>query len=279
MTNYQTARNALGARLRELRTETRATGRQLATSLRWPQSKVSKLELGRQTPTRDDLTAWALGVGRPEVEGELHQRLRILESHYASWKRQLAAGNRARQEAHGADEANSAEILSFQTGVVPGLLQTADFARCMFERVADLYGSPRDIEQGVDARMRRQELLFDPAHSFHLVITESALRFRICPPAVMAGQLDRLASAVGLSAYRFGIVPFTAELPMTPFHGFYVFDQKLVKVETAAAGLRIVDSSEIAIYLRLWDRFAELAEYGPKAHQLIAQARAALPSA
>lgn len=278
MTNYQTARNALGARLRELRTEARLTGRQLASTLSWPQSKVSKLELGRQTPTRADLSSWAQGVGRSEAEVELHQRLLTLESHYAAWKRQLSAGNRARQEAWGADEVESVEILNLETGVVPGLLQTADFARWMFRRVVEVYGSPQDIEQGVEARMRRQELLYDPAHEFHLLVTESALRFRICPPSVMAGQLDRLASAVGLAAYRFGIVPFTAELPMTPFHGFYVYDRRLVKVETAAAELRIIEASEVAIYLKLWDRMSDLAEYGSKAHQLIAQARTALPS-
>ena len=53
------ARHALGQRLRELRHQAGLTGRQVAQSLSWPASKVSKLENGRQTPTDDDVRGWA----------------------------------------------------------------------------------------------------------------------------------------------------------------------------------------------------------------------------
>ena len=53
------ARHALGQRLRELRQQAGLTGRQVADSLSWPASKVSKLENGRQTPTDDDIRGWA----------------------------------------------------------------------------------------------------------------------------------------------------------------------------------------------------------------------------
>jgi ribosome-binding protein aMBF1 (putative translation factor) len=48
------AQCALGKRLRELRQAAGLSGRQLAESLSWPPSKVSKLENSRQTPTDDD---------------------------------------------------------------------------------------------------------------------------------------------------------------------------------------------------------------------------------
>ncbi|HET8684657.1 MAG TPA: helix-turn-helix transcriptional regulator, partial [Micromonosporaceae bacterium] len=53
--NVHEARNALGRRLRELREQAGFSGRQLADSLSWPPSKVSKLENGRQTPSDDDI--------------------------------------------------------------------------------------------------------------------------------------------------------------------------------------------------------------------------------
>ena len=53
------ARLALGKRLRELRRQADLSGRELAEALRWPPSKVSKLENGRQSPTDDDIRAWA----------------------------------------------------------------------------------------------------------------------------------------------------------------------------------------------------------------------------
>jgi ribosome-binding protein aMBF1 (putative translation factor) len=57
------ARDALGKRLRELRQRAGLTGTQLAESLSWPQSKVSKLETARQTPNEDDIRAWAQATG------------------------------------------------------------------------------------------------------------------------------------------------------------------------------------------------------------------------
>lgn len=57
--NVHEARDALGKRLRELRQAADMSGRQLAESLSWPPSKVSKLENGRQTPTDDDIRKWA----------------------------------------------------------------------------------------------------------------------------------------------------------------------------------------------------------------------------
>lgn len=272
MTNYQTARNALGARLRELRTERGLAGRDLATALSWPASKISKLELGKQTPTRDDLAAWASGVGQPSVVEELHHRLRTLESHYAAWKRQLAAGNRARQEAWGTLEDRSRQVLNLETGVVPGLLQTADYARAMFTRVAEVYNSPVDVDDGVAARMRRQQVLYEPGRDFHFLVLESALHIQLAPPEVMAGQLDRLAGAVNVPSFTFGVIPLSAPLPITPFHGWWVYDRKLVKVETAAAELTITDESEVEIYLRLWEQFADMAVFGAEAHRLIARA-------
>ncbi|PSL08161.1 helix-turn-helix protein [Haloactinopolyspora alba] len=272
MTNFQTARHALGARLRELRTEAGLTGRDLAHVLAWPASKVSKLELGKQTPTRDDLTTWARGVGQPTAADELHQRLRTLESHYAAWKRQLAAGNRARQEAWGTLEDNSRQVLNLETGCIPGLLQTADYARAMFTRVADVYNSPVDVDEGVAARMRRQQILYEPGREFHFLVLESALHIQLAPPEAMAGQLDRLAGAVGVPSFTFGIIPLAAPMPITPFHGWWIYDRKLVKVETAAAELTITDESEVDIYLRLWDQFTDIAVYGADAHRLIARA-------
>ncbi|MFE9412591.1 helix-turn-helix domain-containing protein [Streptomyces sp. NPDC006704] len=98
-TDFQQAGVALGARLRELRPERGCTGRELASELGWPQSKVSKLETGRQTATADGLQTWALGTGRPEAAEELTARLRTLESRSRSWRRQLTAGHKPVQDA------------------------------------------------------------------------------------------------------------------------------------------------------------------------------------
>lgn len=98
-TDFQTAREALGARLRELRTEAGLEGRHLAAKLGCQPSKVSRLQNGKQTPAAADLTAWASACGRPDVEAELQGLLAGLEmKRHRSWRRQLASGHRGRQE-------------------------------------------------------------------------------------------------------------------------------------------------------------------------------------
>ncbi|GGR54791.1 helix-turn-helix domain-containing protein [Streptomyces roseolus] len=97
-TDFQSGREALGARLRELRAEAGLNGKELAQRLGWAASKVSRLQAGKQTPSADDLEAWAHAVGRPGVVVELKARLAGLETTYRSWGRQLVAGHRARQE-------------------------------------------------------------------------------------------------------------------------------------------------------------------------------------
>lgn len=275
-TNFQTGRLALGVRLRELRTEAGLTGRDLARALDWLPSKVSKLEHGRQTPTVGDVKAWAVASGCPATADELVARLRALETHYASWRRQLAAGTRARQEAWHADEAQSGTVWNFETACIPGLLQTADYARSMFERVTALYSTPPDVDDGVRARLRRQQALYEPGRAFHFLVWEAALRSLMCPPPVLASQLDRLIGVGGLPSVTLGVVPFAAPLPLVPSHGFWVFDERLVMVETIGAELRLVDETEVALYKDVWQHLAGVAAYGRDAVRLIAAARDAV---
>jgi transcriptional regulator with XRE-family HTH domain len=273
--DYQRARTALGARLRELRTDAELSGKDLAARLGWPASKVSKLEHGRQTPTADDLRVFAEAVA-PASGTELVSRLRALETHYASWRRQLAAGTRARQEAWQLTETSAALVRNVETACIPGLLQTPDYARWMFDRTTTLHRSPADIEEGVRARMQRQLILYEPRRRFHFLVWEPALRVLICPEAVMAGQLDRLAGAVGLDTVRLGIIPLGVPVAVVPSHGFWIYDESLVMVETIGAELRLVGEAEIEPYETVWRQLHEVAEYGAAAHRILARNRAAL---
>ena len=62
---YEREREALGARLRDLRRRAGLNGVEFAEQLGWAQSKVSRLELGRQTATEADITAWVSVAGAP----------------------------------------------------------------------------------------------------------------------------------------------------------------------------------------------------------------------
>ncbi|MGK5631281.1 helix-turn-helix domain-containing protein [Streptomyces sp. URMC 123] len=276
-TDFQQGRVALGARLRELRTEARLTVRQLAERCGWAHSKVSKLENGRQTVTHDDLETWARETGRPEAGEELKARLRGLETHQRSWRRQLAAGHRPVQEALTVEYQRSSTMRAWEAAMLVGILQTAEYARHVFTRYAELHQSVRDVDEAVRARMRRQETLYAPGKRYDIVMGEAALYARVCPADVLAGQLDRLMGvATGLDTVSLGIVPFTASLGIPPANGFWIYDERLVIVEDWHAELWLDDAENIALYLRVWDILRQSAVYGRPAHRLIARARAAL---
>ncbi|NUS15648.1 MAG: helix-turn-helix transcriptional regulator [Streptomyces sp.] len=278
-TDYQQAREALGIRLRELRLSapSRLTGTRLAELLGWPQSKISKIENGRQTVTPDDLRRWADVTGQPDAYGELLARLRGFESHIRSWRRQLASGHTAVQDTHLAEHGNATVFRGWESSMVMGILQTPDYARHLFRQYAALQQSPRDTEDAVRSRIRRQDALYDPAKRFHIIMWEAALRALVCPPAVLAAQLDRLVGAVGLDTVELGIVPFSASMRIPPATAFWVYDDSRVIVETWHSELWIEDEPSVATYLRTWKTLRESAVYGADAQRVITAARRALP--
>ncbi|MEU6098382.1 helix-turn-helix transcriptional regulator [Streptomyces sp. NPDC047079] len=275
-TDFQQAREALGLRLRELRLSApggRLTGTQLAQRLGWPHSKIYKLEGGKQTATSEDLRAWAEGVGQPGAFEELEARLKGFESHIRSWRRQLAAGHRPVQDSWNIEVARSTAIYAWEESVIPGMLQTADYARHIFLRYAELQGSVRDTDAAVRARMRRQEWLYEAGRRFHALVWEAALHALICPPSVLSNQLDRLTGVIGMDTVELGIIPLATSLRIPAANGFWVLDDRLVIAEDWHAELWLDDAESVTTYMRVWKTLRQSAVYGTEAHNMINRTR------
>lgn len=275
-TDFKTARVALGTRLRELRTEAGLNGKQLALLLAWQPSKVSRLENGKQTATAADLNAWAVAVGAGDATADLVARLRNLEIQHQSWRRQLSAGHRGVQERIEAEQRTTTTWRGYETGVIPGLFQTPDYARHVFLHGSNVHRSPQDTEDAVRARMKRQDVLYEPGKTIRVLLWEAALHVLLCPTEAMAGQLDRLGGLIGRDNIELGIIPLGAPIASTTKHGFWIYDEQRVTVETISVELRLDSAGDVELYGRVWDRLNESAVYGAPAHRLIARARAAL---
>ena len=271
-TDIRDARNELGSRLRGLRRAAGLTGRQLAASLSWPPSKVSKLENGQQTPSDADVRAWTGACdARDETAGVLAE-LHTLETRYAELQRLLRGGQVQVQRAAGRRESRTNLFRMFESTFVPGLLQTADYARHRFAQSARVFGRRAPIEDAVAERMKRQEVLYDRDRGFHVVITEPVLHYALSPPDVLLGQLDRLMSLATLPNVRLGVIPVDAEYVIAPAHGFWVYDDELVVVETFAAELNLTQGAEIELYTKIFDTLALDAVYDRRARALIGKA-------
>jgi transcriptional regulator with XRE-family HTH domain len=258
------ARIELGTRLKALRRAAGLTGQQLADALSWPPSKISKLEHGNQTPSDDDVRVWCRATGSESEIENLIAALHTLQTRHQEWQRVMSVGLAQVQESVAKRESETRLIRSFQSTFVPGLLQTPDYARARMEQNARVWGKRTDIDEGVTARMRRQEVLYDTSRKFHFVITEAVLLYALCPPEAMLGQIDRLMSLSMLPNVRLGIVPFGRPYAIAPTHGFALLDDRLVTFETMSAELNLAQPQEIEHYGKVFESMALTADYDRK---------------
>jgi transcriptional regulator with XRE-family HTH domain len=270
------ARSALGQRLRELRRQAGLTGKELAESLSWQPSKVSKIENGRQTPTDDDITAWTRATQTEHETEALLASLHTLEVQHAEWQRVLKAGMLEHQLELSETDARTKLYRSFEPAVVPGLLQTAEFARALFSRAVMVHRVPNDVNDAVAKRMQRQEMLYRTDKAFHFVLTEATLRYRLCSVEIMLGQLDRLVALTSLRNVRLGVIGYETQYVVDPRHGFMIYNAELVRVETYSAELNLRQPHEIELYTATFEKLAAVASYGGAARAIINRAIADL---
>ena len=91
---------------------------------------------------------------------------------------------------------------------MPGLLQTADYAREIFQ-TSLIRRTEAELERDVTVRMIRKERLVSPDNPLELVaiVNESVLDRPVGGPAVMRAQLASLVEAAGLDTVTFQVLP------------------------------------------------------------------------
>ena len=202
---------------------------------------------------------------------------------YSTWKQryQAAGGAAGTQAGILAFEQQATRIAEFQPGFVPGLLQTAEYARELLRLPAGpgAFGaSEADIDRMVGLRLQRQQVLYTPGRQVQVVLLEAALRARVCSPPTLAGQLDRLLAVAGLPTLDLGVIPFEADLPAFPLHEFAIFDDELVLIETLTGEQQLSDPDEVAYYVRCFDLLRGAARHGRAAVAVIQRVLADLRS-
>lgn len=265
------ARRALGKRLRELRQGAGLTGVQLAESLSWVGSKVSKLENGKQTPTEQDIRAWVAATNAEDQAAGLLATLNNLEQQHAEWQRLLKAGMKSHQLSLSQRDEKTQLFRGFENTVIPGLVQTPEYARARFAQVVMVHKVPNDINEAVKQRMQRQEMLYRPEKRFHLIITEAVLRYRLVAPDIMLGQLDRLMAISLMRNVKLGVIGFQTQYVTDPRHGFWLLDNDLVRIETYSAELNLRQPQEIELYSRVFEQHAAVASYGAAARAIVSR--------
>jgi transcriptional regulator with XRE-family HTH domain len=268
----QQAREALGARLRELRLDAGLSARALAELAGWHFTKVSKLEHGTRPPSTADIRAWCRCCGAEDQVVDLIATARSIDAMYTEWRRQMRAGLKHFQETYLPLYEQTTLFRVYENTVIPGLLNTAGYAAAILQFWAGLMDLPTDIGAAVAARMERQNILYTGNRRFMFVIEEQALRTRVGDVETMAGQLDRLLALMSLPTVSLGIIPAAAERQSLAQGSFWMYDDTRVQVETVSAGLDITQPAEIALYALVFERLQRSAVYGRDARDLIGHA-------
>ncbi|RZU54631.1 helix-turn-helix protein [Krasilnikovia cinnamomea] len=268
----QAARDAFGARLREIRLDAGLTGRGLAAVTGWQASKISRIEHATRTPSADDVRAWVTHCGAEEQLSDLLAALRAVEGMYVEFSGRERAGFRhiQQQGAHLYDRTRRFRI--YEPGVIPGLFQTPEYAEARLRRIAEVRGVPDDVAEAVRIRMARQRVLDANDRRFAVVLEEWALSARIGSAEVMAAQLAHLLTVCVRHNVSLGVVPMSVERTMWQSPGFWMFDETQVNVETPTAELTITQPREVQMYARVFAELAGMATVGASARALIVAA-------
>jgi transcriptional regulator with XRE-family HTH domain len=262
----------LGGRLRSVREQAGLTGAELAETLGagWLQSKVSKIETGRQLPTAEDVRAWASATN---VDPEPLLTLRVkAAADYKTFRERLAeAGGRLpRQDEITALVTSCTFLASYVPAMIPGDLQTPAYIRELAQSYQRLTGenlTDDEIGHIVAAKLRRQAIMYEPGREIVHVVGEAALRTRIGGMSVptLRAQLQHLVEMSELPGHTFGVIPFSAITPFTPLSGWAMYDRDLVVIETLDGSIQLTEPTVLARYSRWLDQLLDVALTGPDA--------------
>jgi hypothetical protein len=107
-------------------------------------------------------------------------------------------------------EAEASAISTFESLLVPGLLQTEDYARAVI-RAASPELPAHDVDRAVELRLNRQKILTgDQPVQLWAILDEAVIRRQVGSPTIMGRQLERLIEASELPGVTIQVVPYTA---------------------------------------------------------------------
>lgn len=260
-------RRALGAELRRLRSAAGLSGTQLGERLGTSQARVSRVETSVTVkPSIDLVTRWLDAVGadsdeRAKVLGLAESVLTEVQS----WQAVHRGTLEERQRQLLAMDEVASEIRHFQPFLVPGPLQTPEYAHAVIE--ASHLTANTDVDAAVAARMERGERLRNPdldGPTYHVVVTESAVRWvPMAKHDVRQRQWAHLAEFAQAPSVTIQVIRQDAPMSMPPLSGFVWIklrnQDQYVQIETPSHGVTVAGSDDLKIYATVWEQMLHAA--------------------
>ncbi|MFC4906731.1 helix-turn-helix domain-containing protein [Actinomadura gamaensis] len=185
-------RRQLIAELKQLRERAGLTQEQVAERLDWHHTKVFRIETGRSGPHPNDvrLLVDVYGVKDPAEREALVQLAK--EARKRGWWYSYRDVLPSKYEFYVGMESEASVINTFELAVIPGLLQTEEYARELF-RGGPLELEQEEIQRRLEVRIMRQQILARlDRPQLWAILDESAIRRLVGGPSVMKAQLEHL---------------------------------------------------------------------------------------
>jgi transcriptional regulator with XRE-family HTH domain len=271
----------LAMELQRRREATGLTREEVARQLEWSPSTLFRIETGRSRPQPGNVRMLLelYGVSGPERDG-LIQLTR--EARQPGWWHSFRDVLPNPYEVYIGLEAGAASIRNFEPVVVPGLLQTADYAREIFRN------GPRELERDeverrVEVRLARQQILSrNDRPRLWAVIDEAVIHRVVGGPDVMRGQLRHLVESAKQGKTTIQVVPYRAGAHAGTIGAFVILDfpeptdPAVVYVETLAGDIYLEQRSDVDRYTLAFDRLRAASLHPDDSVQLIEQVASTL---
>jgi transcriptional regulator with XRE-family HTH domain len=246
-------RRRLALELRRLREAARLTCEEVAEHLECSASKISRVETGRVSVSprdvRDMLELYGVPAGQRESLVQLAR-----DSRQKGWWHAYSDTMQPQMATYIGLESAASEIRIYEVSLIPGLLQTEDYARAVIR--AGMVNSPaEDIERRVSLLMARQPAVVrDDPPKVWAVLDEAALRRRVGGAGLMRPQLEHLLAQATLPNVAVQVIPFGGGAHPAMGRPFIILvfpervDTDVVYLEDLTSALYLEDVAEVDRY-------------------------------
>ncbi|MEV1083478.1 helix-turn-helix transcriptional regulator [Streptomyces sp. NPDC050211] len=253
----------LGRRLQELRKAKGLSAQEVGNRLRQAHTTVIRMEQAKVT------LKWATVKAMLEIYGvdktEAMQFLALTDqANEPGWWQSYRDALPSWFAVHVSLENSATHIRGYEPHVVPGLLQTDDYARDVL-RLNRPRPTQEELDRRVALRMERQVLLTrtDPAPpQLWIIMDETVLRRPAGEPEVMKAQIDRLVEAMDLPNVTLQVLAFTAGLHPGAFGPFTLFRfpmpdfPDIVCTDNLSSATYSENDEEVALHREVLDRMS-----------------------
>ncbi|WAP57345.1 helix-turn-helix domain-containing protein [Streptomyces sp. S465] len=268
-------RRRLAIELKKLREEHQLTCSQVGEELDWSGSKVNRLETGQGRVQPSDVDALCRFYGTSD---ELRELLKDLakQSKTRGWWHAYGSAVPSWFSVYVGLEQAASGLRTYECEFVPGLLQTADYARELHLAAPDQ--DPNDVERMINVRMERQALLTSTRPvDLWAILHQSVLHHTIGNAAIMRGQCENLLKLVQLKSVTIQVLPFDAgSYPAVGAFTILEFpdqeDPDMVYRDGLTDAVYLERPEEIGLYAKAFDNLRALSLSPQRSSDLIRRA-------